>query len=190
MKASLLLLLMSLVFSAHALDEDCDQMNGKDEFASFVADLSQINDSMYKKVLDLEVNHDGKGDLSVFYDQHGIPQILKLSYKNKGGEMNKVLTFKDLADGESLWYENDDVKGKAIIVEKAEPFVSGKAYQFQVKVRSSLDPDRFTSHVVKFNADAKSHSVANNNRTFRKMVLSPGISFFSWDGTFKKVDFK
>jgi hypothetical protein len=190
MKASLLFLLMTLVFSAHAIEEDCEQINGKDEFASFVADLSKINDSMYKKVLDLEVNHDGAGNLSVFYDKNGIPQILKLSYKNKGGAMNKVLTFKDLANGESLWYENDEVKGKAIVVEKAEPFVSGKAYQFKVKVRSSLKPDKFTSHVVKFNADAKSHSVVNNNKTFKKMVLSPGISFFSWDGTFKKVDFK
>ncbi len=188
MKPLFLYLMLCLVFSAHAVDEDCVQ-GPEDTLTNFIGDLSKINDSMYKKVLDLKVNHDGEGHLSVFNDGQGNPQLLKLTYKSKGGTvMNKVLTFKELADGKSLWYESDDIKGKAIVVEKAEPFSSNKTFQFKVKVRSSLNPEKFLSNVVKFQAD--SHTIMNNNKPFKTIVLSPGISFFSWDGTFKKIEFK
>jgi hypothetical protein len=188
MKFLILYLMLCLVFSAHAVEEDCEQ-GTPDTLSTLMEDLSKINDSMYKKVLDLKVNHDGEGHLSVFKDKQGTPQLLKLTYKSKGGTvMNKVLTFKELAEGKSLWYESDDIKGKAIVVEKAEPFATNKTFQFKVKVRSSLSPEKFLSNVVKFQAD--SHTILNNNKPFKTIVLSPGISFFSWDGTFKKIEFK
>ena len=172
----------------------CDAKTPKGLVENLVDDLNAITKDMYKKVVDIKVNYDGSGSLSVYYDQQGKPRLLRLQYTSKKGKVtDKVLTFDQIAKGESLIYENSDVPGKAIVVEKQEPFNNGNQYQFSFKVRKSLtgkDSEDYLSHALTFNADKDRHSVTAQNNKFTSIVISPGIRMLSWDGTFKGVEFK
>lgn len=150
--------------------------------------MQKISEGLYKDVATLKVNHDGEGKLSVFFE-NGEPKIIKLTYKNGSGTVIKQVTFDDLAKGKPLIYENKDKPGKAIVLEKGPNFKKGN-YDFKFKVRSSLDPEKFHSYSIKFDPNVDAPKISYNDKSFKKMIISPGVSMFSWDGTFKNVEFK
>lgn len=150
--------------------------------------LKSVSEGLYKDIATLKVNHDGEGKLSVFFE-NGVPKILKLTYKNGNGTVVKQVTFDDLAKGNPLIYENNDRPGKAIMLEKGPSFKEGN-YDFKLKVRSKLSPEEFQTYPLNFVPNVNSPRVTHNKKTFNKMVISPGVSMFSWDGTFKNVEFK
>ena len=150
--------------------------------------LEAVSNGLYKDIAKMQVNHDGEGKLSVFYEK-GEPKILKLTYKNDSGTTVKQVTFEDLLKGKPLVYENPDKPGKAIVLEKGSNFKSGN-YDFKLKIRSRVSPEEFQTYSINFDSSVESPRVSYNKKDFSKMVISPGISMFSWDGTFKKVEFK
>jgi hypothetical protein len=151
--------------------------------------LKKSSECLYKDIATLKVNMDGEGKLSVFYEK-GVPKLLKLTYTNKSGTTIKQITFDDLAKGKQLIYENPSKKGKAIVFEKADSFKQDKKYKFNLNVRSSVDPEKHATYPLEFDSDESNPKVSSSGNLFGKMVLSPGISFLSWDGTFKKVEFQ
>ncbi|WP_408097162.1 hypothetical protein ACJVC5_19185 [Peredibacter sp. HCB2-198] len=155
----------------------------------FIDAYKKVENGMYKNIFDMKVNMDGEGKIAVYYEK-GEPKILKLSYKNKGGEVTKTITFEELAQGKELIYENKDIPGKAIVLSKGEPFNSGDDFKFKLGYRSAVRPDKLSNVNLSFDSTYASPKVAANGKEFRKMVLSPGVSFLSWDGTFKKVEFQ
>lgn len=165
------------------------EMNSTLEVESLVGVLRSVSNAHFVKAMDLKVNHDGEGSLSVHYE-NGKPKLLRLTYKNSGGEKSEVLSFEDIASGKDISYEHHEMKGKAIIVQAAKPFEVDGRYKFEVKLRSKIKPDSYTIHQVEFAAHPEKQSMLKDNRIFKQMVISPGISFFSWDGTFKRVEFK
>lgn len=169
---------------------DCQPENSKAGPATeFLATMKQVTDGMYKNIFDLKVNMDGEGKIAVFYEK-GEPKILKLSYKNGKGEVAKTITFEELAAGKELIYENKDKPGKAIVLSKGSPYNDGDKFKFQLSYRSGINPEKLSSQTLDFDSTYAAPSVAASGKTFKQMVLSPGVSMFSWDGTFKKVEFK
>lgn len=182
-----LFLLISL--SAWSQEEHCEQIAIDIPTQALLKTMKTVSEGLYKDIATLKVNMDGEGKLSVYFE-NGEPKILKLTYKNGKGTVIKQATFDDLEKGTPLIYENSDIKGKAIVLEKAASFKNGKKYNFKFSVRSKVDPETLTSYPVSFEANPDAPVVSNGGSVFSKIVLSPGVSFFSWDGTFKKVEFK
>lgn len=184
-------LLIFIFTFAFAMGEPCEQKTTKAAHENLLDVMDKVNDSMYIQVMKLKVNYDGEGSLSVYFDEDGTPQLMRLNYKTKNSKVTqKVLAFNELAKGNVLEFENIEFPGKAIIVGKADPFKNGSEYQFKVSLRSKTGPDQYESHILKFSGTAKRPQIKNNNKKFSMMVLSPGIRRFAWDGTFKKVEFK
>lgn len=165
---------------------DCQTSEG--EVTRLMDSMKKVEDGLYKNIFDLKVNHDGEGKISVFYEK-GEPKILKLYYKNSKGEVSKTVTFEDLENGKELIYENKDIPGKAIVLSKGSPYKDGDNFKFKLSYRSGM-PDKFSSQTLDFDSTYASPKVAVNGKTFKQMVLSPGISMFAWDGTFKKIEFR
>lgn len=186
-----LILCMTSSAPLMAQGEECltPDLSGPTEVDGLVQILRSVSASQFKKVMDLKVNHDGEGNLSVHYE-NGKPKLLRLTYKNSGGEKSEVLTFDDIAKGKDISYEHQDMKGKAIIVKAATPFEVDGKYKFEVKLRSKVKPENYTVHVVDFAAHPEKQTMLKDSKVFKQMVISPGIKMFSWDGTFKNVEFK
>lgn len=174
----------------YAQDEDCSQNPSElpVQVHELIGSLRAISNAQFKKVMDLKVNMDGSGSLAVHYE-NGKPTHLRLSYKNKGGEMNQVLSFDDIAKGKEIAYEHPDMKGKAIIVKARKPFESDGRFKFEVKLRSKIGPDQYNAHSIDLAAHPEKQVVLKDEKMFKQMVISPGVKMFSWDGTFKSVEF-
>lgn len=188
MKALLLCLFISPGFVL-AEGENCDYDQPLPVAAVELLDsLEKVSAGLYKDIATLKVNHDGEGKLSVFFE-NGVPKLIKLTYKNGSGTVVKQVSFDDLAKGKPLIYENTDKPGKAIVLEKGANFKEGN-YDFKFKVRSKVSPEQFQTYSINFRPEVNAPKITYNNKSFNKMIISPGISMFSWDGTFTKVEFK
>lgn len=190
MKKLILILIVSMHFSlaVFAQQEDCDKDAIPLPGRELLETMDAVSQGLYKDISKLKVNHDGEGKLSVFYE-NGRPMLLKLYYKNKKGTMVKEISFADLERGKPLIFENAEKPGKALIFEKAPVFQNDNTYNFKLSVRISLNPDKYKSYNVAFHSDEKNPAVLTNNKKFKDIIVSPGISWLSWDGTFEKVDF-
>ncbi|MFA5582783.1 MAG: hypothetical protein WDA09_01100 [Bacteriovoracaceae bacterium] len=193
-KIIILNLILSVSFTSlagAAPGEECPPplIEANRELDGLVHVLRSVSNAQFKKALDLKVNHDGEGSLSVHYE-NGKPKLLRLTYKNSGGEKSEVITFDDIAKGKDISYEHQDMKGKAIIVKAATPFENGGKYRFELKLRSKIKPDSYTTHILDFAAHPEKQQMLKDNKVFKQLIISPGIKMFSWDGTFKKADFR
>lgn len=186
---NLILSLSSFAYASH--EEMCEVLRPSPnvEVDSLVDILRSVSASQFKKAMDLKVNHDGEGSLAVHYE-NGKPKLLRLTYKNNGGEKSEVLSFEDIAKGKDISYEHQDMKGKAIIVKAAAPFEQDGRYRFELKLRSKLNPVSYTTHVLDFAAHPDKQQMLKDDKVFKQLVISPGVRMFSWDGTFKKAEFK
>lgn len=183
------ILLISFHLYAEVEEECPDVVALPEGTKQLISTMETVSRGLYKDVMNLKVNLDGEGQLSIFFE-NGQPKILKFTYKNKSGTTVEQITFDDLAQGKALEYENPSIPGKAIVVEKGATFKSGDLFNFKLSFRSGVKPPKYDSHQIELKAKAEPPAVAVNNKNFTQLTLSPGVSFFSWDGTFKKVEFK
>jgi hypothetical protein len=133
------------------------------------------------------VNHDGDGKISVYYEK-GVPKILKFSYQN--GSVVITKTFEELEKGEEIVYQNKDHPGKAIILKKSGNFKQDNNYNFNLMLRSKVKPEEHKTYPIEFNSTATAPKIYYKNSQFKQIIISPGISFLSWNGTFTGVNFK
>jgi hypothetical protein len=180
---------LSFSLSAGAFD-DCECPAIQVPASDLLLTLKRASDSLYKDIVSLEVKFDGKGKLSIFYEK-GEPKLIKMTYTNSSGVTSiSQKSFDDIQSGKALFYENKLKTGKAIIVERGDVFKDGRKYNLNIKIRTGLNPDTYSSYPIQFNSDLNNPHLAANGKEFSSIVISPGISMFAWDGTFKKVDFK
>lgn len=185
----LILLSISLnVFSQDKIDEEnCKSASIQLPADKIVGDLSAITGKLFTDVATLKVNHDAEGKLSVYFEK-GEPKILKFTYNNNSVVITK--TFEELEKGEEIVYQNKDHPGKAIILKKGEKFKNGDKYSFNLLLRSKKKPEEHKTYPIEFDANATSPKVSYKDSQFKQIVISPGVSFLSWNGTFTGVDFK
>jgi hypothetical protein len=151
--------------------------------------LTNVTDEMYKDVARLKVNLDGEGKLSIYFED-GEPKILKLTYQNSKGTAVIQTTFEDIQNGKPLVYENPDIPGKAIVLDKGDVFKNGDNYTFNLKVRSKVRPESHTSYPVVLSTNSNIPKLSSGAKSINRIVISPGVSMFRWDGTFKRVEFE
>lgn len=187
----ILMATVSLTLSVWAENpEECGDRGIQVPASELLGTLRMASEGLYRDVSGLEVKHDGKGKLSIFFE-NGVPKLLKMTYTNGNGKTTVgVKSFEDLENNKPLTYENKDKPGSAIILERAHSFREGSKYNLVLKLRSSLNPEKFTSYPIEFDSDMSAPKLSANGMEFKTMVIHPGISWMSWDGTFKKVDFK
>lgn len=195
----ILLFLSCLIIAAPSFsedDENCDptklREGAEDQLA---AQVKKITDTMYKEVFSFKVNMDGEGKVSVFYEK-GVPVAMKLTYLKKKKETVKELTVEEFKKGAVLSFENPDKPGDAISFSKDASFLSGDKFRFKLNVRDSYTKkgDKFESgyktYPIVLDPNNGSPKIQQNGQSFTKMTLDPGVKMLSWDGTFKKVEFK
>lgn len=189
MKFLTLFILLSSSSLLAEIDEDCVQPTVMPVRAESTKDYSKIARELFKPVVGLEVRYDGEGALSVYFE-NGEPKSLRLYYKDREGVVtDKNISFEDLKAGKQLIYENQQYPGKAITVEKNEPFKANNDYQFKVIVRTKL-PDGYTPYSISFHAHPEKHSVQHEGEKFRKLEFIPGRKRITkWNGTFEDLLF-
>jgi hypothetical protein len=192
LKLCLMILFLSHSFAtySHSDNLNCETEAIPPVGSGPVSMVSMVMGGMFKSISTLKVDYDGQGSLSVFYN-NGKPSLLRLTYKNEKGTFDKTISL----DGSApLVYENPEIPGPAIIVEKI-PGASADGLQFELKVRREVRRDLpaggiFSSFKIDLSTDMNKPTVSHAGKPFKEVLISPGISFFKWDGTFKKVNFK
>lgn len=157
--------------------------------SDLIKTLEAVSNCLYKDVATLKVKQDGEGKLSIFYE-NGKPMLLKLFYKNDKGTMIKEISFADLEKGKQLVFENPDKPGKAMIFQKGKNFQKDGKYNFKLSVRTSLKPVEHNDYEIAFNGDEKNPSITKGGNAFNNIIVTPGVSWLKWTGTFTKVEFK
>jgi hypothetical protein len=186
LKTALVGFTILLSFSSFAL-EDCPPVT-EVPARELIQTLSSVTDNLFRDIISLKVNLDGQGKIEVFLVK-GEPKILRMNYSNGKGQFVEQVSFDDLAKGIPLSYENKDKKGKAIVLERSESFKNGKTYHFKLLIRTGVNPDEYSSFPLELDASSSNPKVSVKDKNVTRITLTPRVSFLSWDGTFKKVDF-
>lgn len=150
--------------------------------------LSSVTDNLFRDIITFKVNLDGQGKIEVFFVKCE-PKILRMNYSNGIGQFVEQVSFDDLAKGIPLSYENKDKKGKAIVLAPSESFKEGKTYHFKLLIRTGVNPDVYSTFPLELDTSSSIPKVSVKKKKVTRITLTPGVSFLSWDGTFKKVDF-
>lgn len=185
----LLLLALFSVTQAMCAEVECESSAIQVPAKELLRTMKAVSEGMYKDIATMKVNMDGEGKLSVYYEK-GEPKLIKFTYTNGKGTVVIQKSFEELEKGIPLIYENSERPGKAIVFEKGDVFKRDKSFGFRLKVRSSVDPERHQTFPIDFDPEMSAPKLTTGQRQFRSIVLSPGISMLSWDGTFKRVEFK
>ncbi len=192
MKSNLFMMIFTLslpLILAHA-NESCVVNDViPSNVTNLTKDLGKISSGLYKDITKFKVELDGEGKLSVFYE-NGEPKILKFTYRNKNGLTVIQRTFDEIEQGKKIAYENDKKPGESIIFEKGSSFKTNNSFNFKLSIRTSIKPVKYESYPIELKGNEQSPLVIANRKQCKVIALSPGVSFLSWDGTFKKVDFK
>lgn len=152
----------------------------------------QAAQQSYTKLLDLKVNHGGKGDLSILLNPAGEIEAVKFYYKDEDGVKAYVVTSEEFNQGKAIQYQPKDgnVSPLKLSVVRPPGLNPGKGGTFNLTIATKLDPPYYREHMVKLSQDDGKWVVDALGVRTKEVILSPGVSFFSWDGTFQKVEFK
>ena len=168
-------------------EEDCKSEAILSPVNNLIDELDAVTGKLYKDIATFKVNHDGDGRLSVYFEK-GVPKIIKFAYKNNSVVITK--TFEELEKGSEIIYENKDHPGRAIILKKGENFKTGDKYSFSLMLRSRVKPEEHKLFPIEFDSNPSAPKVYYKDAPFKQIVISPGVRFLRWNGTFSGADFR
>jgi hypothetical protein len=155
-------------------------------YESYVDEFSVVT------VAELNISHDGKGKLTVSYE-NGKASSIKFFYQNKYNITEIEKSFDELSRGESIIFKHPwDSSRPAIILEPLEShFKNGDTYNFKLKALSDYNGNYFTTYLVGFYSSSLSPTLFYNNAKFNLIEIKPRINLskLSWDGSFSDVRF-
>jgi hypothetical protein len=182
--------------------EDCETsaIPGARPVNSLLHNVQAVTDAMYQNLAELKVNHDGTGTIGVLFE-NGRPASLRFRYRNREGRSVSIeKSFGDLANGQPLIYQNQNISGPAIVLEPVLNFRNGSTYNFNLRLRTSMNPVQYSSHQIRFDANPIAPRLHSSNGLVQRIVISPGIHFRTlpsqilprpgWNGTFTGVEFE
>lgn len=185
------LTLMNIGFAEDCVTCEGQQKQKVSEIDKLSAAMSKITESHFVKVADLKVNHAGIGDLSAMVDETGSVLAIKFHYVDGKEVKDFTVSVEDFNKGKGITYPASKnnvspLKLSAVI----PPGIDGKSGgTFNLILGVNIDPPKYQTSTIKlFNKNGK-WQIQNNDNVVKKVTLSPGISWASWDGTFKKVEF-
>ncbi len=174
------------------LDCDTTAIPGSQGVNNLLRNVQAVTDGMFQTVARLKVNHDGEGTIGVQY-QNGQPVSVRLQYVTRQGTpVSLVRSLADLENGQPLVFQNAAVPGPAIILEGGSSFRQGNTFNFNIRLRTRLDPEQHSSHQIQLDASPNAPRLLTSGRAFNQIVISPGITLIppSWNGTFTGVQFR
>jgi hypothetical protein len=147
----------------------------------------------YKKLVNISVKHAGNGDLSILVNESN--EIVAVRFNYRDGDDVKILnvTAEELNSGKSLEYPGQDGAVSPLRLSVARPpgLIPGSGATFNLDIATDLDPLKLQNYQLKLTKSGNSWSVAHGNKAqVNDVVIHPGISWASWNGTFKKIEFK
>lgn len=159
---------------------------------TLMGDVAAVTGHLYTKVMDLKVRHAGSGDLSVLQNAQGEVEAVKFFYKNGNDVKNLVVTTDELNQGRAIQYPGQSGSVSPLKLEAVRPpgMNAETGGLFNLQIATKLSPPTFLQYQIRLNKEGRNWVVDYNGTRPKTVVLSPGISFLSWDGTFQRVEFQ
>lgn len=187
------LLSLTLPFLAWGI-EDCDPpvTPAPQAVTSLASDVAKATNHLYTKLVDLKVRHAGSGDLSILLNPEGEVEAVKFFYKNGNEVKNLVVSTEDLNKGRAIQYPGRSGSVSPLKLDAVRPpgVNPGTGGVFNLQIATKLSPPAFVQYQIHLVREGKNWVVEYNGTRPKSVVLNPGISFLSWDGTFQKVEFQ
>jgi hypothetical protein len=186
---------LGLLFSLPALAQlPCDKSltitNQKiEDLSQQVLQATQLS---YAKVVDLKVKHAGTGDLSILVNEENEVVAVRFNYRD-GKDVKMInVTADELNQGKSLQYPGPDgaVSPLRLSVVRPPGLNPGTGGTFNIDIATAIEPVTLKNYKLKLAKTGNLWSVGQGNTRVKDVIIHPGISWASWDGTFKKIDFQ
>ncbi len=162
---------------------------------SLAANIRRVTNNQYQIVSRMRVNRDGEGTIGILFE-NGQPSSIRLEYTNSQGVVfESIKSFADIANGDPLVYENrqPQYRGRAIVLERGANFREGNLYNFNLRLRTSINPEEHSTHQIRLDPNSGTPRLSSSSGApFNQIVISPGIRLLppSWNGTFTNVEFR
>lgn len=188
-------LMFALLLSGTAMaDDDCQFLPpiAGDGVTNLSRDVLQASQQLYSKVVDLRVRLAGSGDLSVLVNDEGEVEAVRFNYRDKKDVKVLNITARELNQGMLLEYPalNGAVSPLKLSVVRPPGLDPSTGGTFKLEIATSLDPAKFTSYQIKLGKSGNAWGVNQGSARVKEVIIHPGVSMFSWDGTFQKIEFK
>ena len=163
-------------------------------FVKLAADVDKVVLKSYKSIMTLSIDHGGTGDISLLIDENGIILGLRFSYQdNDKTKPEKIFTIRadELNRGKRLEY-TPETKGQPSPLRLSAvlpPGITASGASFKLDLATSLSPLDLKPFVIEVRKQGNSFVPRYNNTNVQRITLSPGLSWFKWDGTFKGAAF-
>lgn len=151
----------------------------------------QATQESYAKVVDLKVKHAGKGDLSILVNDAN--EVVAVRFNYSDGKEVKMLnvTATELNQGKALQYPGADgaVSPLRLSVVRPPGLNPATGGTFNIDIATDIDPVKLKSYQLKLTLTGNKWSVGQGSARVKDVIIHPGISWASWDGTFQKIEF-
>ncbi|MFP5459820.1 MAG: hypothetical protein ACLGG7_13875 [Bacteriovoracia bacterium] len=185
----------ALLLSVQAFaDEDCQNLPpiAGESVMALSRDVLQSSQQLYSKVVDLRVRLAGSGDLSVLLNDEGEVEAVRFNYRDKKDVKVLNITARELNQGLLLEYpaQNGAISPLKLSVVRPPGLNPSTGGTFKLEIATSLDPAKFTSYQIRLAKTGTAWGVSQGSSRVKEVVIHPGVSMLSWDGTFQKIEFK
>lgn len=175
-------------------DEDCQSLPpiAGESVMALSRDVLQSSQQLYSKVVDLRVRLAGSGDLSVLLNDEGEVEAVRFNYRDKKDVKVLNITARELNQGLLLEYpaQNGAISPLKLSVVRPPGLDPSTGGTFKLEIATSLDPAKFTSYQIRLGKTGNAWGVSQGSSRVKEVVIHPGVSMLSWDGTFQKIEFK
>lgn len=186
---------LGLLFSLPALAQlPCDKSltitNQKiEDLSQQVLQATQLS---YAKVVDLKVKHAGKGDLSILLNEANEIVAVRFNYSD-GKEVQMLnVTAAELNQGKALQYPGPDgaVSPLRLSVVRPPGLNPATGGTFNIEIATDIEPVKLKSYKLQLGKVGNKWNVGQGSARVKDVIIHPGISWASWDGTFQKIEFE
>lgn len=152
----------------------------------------QATQESYAKVVDLKVKHAGKGDLSILLNEANEIVAVRFNYSD-GKEVQMLnVTAAELNQGKALQYPGPDgaVSPLRLSVVRPPGLNPATGGTFNIDIATDIEPVKLKSYKLQLGKVGNKWNVGQGSARVKDVIIHPGISWASWDGTFQKIEFE
>lgn len=154
--------------------------------------VDKILATKFTKVADLKVNHAGSGNLSILVDEAGSVLAVKFHYVDGKDKKDFTVSIDDFNKGKGIDYpalknKVSPLKLSAVRPPGIDPKTGG---EFNLIIGTSIEPAVYKNSIIKLSKKNGEWKISTGQKNIKKVTLSPGISWASWNGTFTEAKFE
>ena len=152
----------------------------------------QATQESYAKVVALKVKHAGSGDLSILLNEDNEVVAVRFNYSDGKDVQVLNVTAAELNQGKALQYPGPDgaVSPLRLSVVRPPGLNPTTGGTFNIDIATDIEPVKLKSYKLQLGKTGNTWTVGQGNARVKDVIIHPGISWASWDGTFQKIEFE